>query len=329
LRFLLPSGGGATVNAMYHWIPFWPDTAAVNAVVVNNLYIAELGVSGLTVAMVGVMMLTFCIRYRKGSPTSRADRVQKTWRFEIGWTTATLGAFLTLFVWGATIYIWLYQAPAGDEEVYVVAKQWMWKIEHPGGQREIDALHVPVNKTIRVVMASADVIHSFFVPAFRIKRDVVPGTLQTIWFKANKTGVFKLECSQFCGLQHATMQGEIDVLSGPDYARWLTEQGVQQSLAGQGEAVFRAHGCSGCHSDNSTVHAPSLAGLYGTLVHLQDGSVRLVDEAYIRDCILNPRSFTVAGYPPVMPDFSGQLSEDDLIKLIAYIRSLGKEETVK
>jgi len=314
---------------MYHWIPFWPDTAAVNAVVVNNLYIAELGVSGLIVAMVGVMMLTFCIRYRKGSATSRADRVQKTWRFEIGWTTATLGAFLILFVWGATIYIWLYQAPAGDEEVYVVAKQWMWKIEHPGGQREIDALHVPVDKTIRVVMASADVIHSFFVPAFRIKRDVVPGTLQTIWFKANKTGVFKLECSQFCGLQHATMQGEIDVLSGPDYARWLTEQGVQQSLAEQGEAVFRAHGCSGCHSDNSTVHAPSLAGLYGTLVHLQDGSVRRADEAYIRDCILNPRSFTVAGYPPVMPDFSGQLSEDDLIKLVAYIRSLGKEESTK
>jgi cytochrome c oxidase subunit 2 len=314
---------------MNHWIPFWPDTAAVNAVVVNNLYVAELGVAGLTVAMVGVMMLMFCIRYRKGSPASRADRVQKTWRFEIGWTTATLGAFLILFVWGATIYIWLYQAPAGDEEVYVVAKQWMWKIEHPGGQREIDALHVPVDKTIRVVMASADVIHSFFVPAFRIKRDVVPGTLQTIWFKANKTGVFKLECSQFCGLQHATMQGEIDVLSGPDYARWLTQQGVHQSLAEQGEAVFRAHGCSGCHSDNSTVHAPSLAGLYGTLVHLQDGSVRLADEAYIRDCILNPRSFTVAGYPPVMPDFSGQLSEEDLIKLIAYIRSLGKEETAK
>jgi cytochrome c oxidase subunit II len=314
---------------MYHWIPFWPDTAAVNAIVVNNLYVAELGVSGLIMATVVVMMLTFCIRYRKGSAASRADLVRKTWRFEIGWTTATLGAFLILFVWGAAIYIWLYQAPAGDEEVYVVAKQWMWKIEHPGGQREIDALHVPVDKTIRVVMASEDVIHSFFIPAFRIKRDVVPGTLQTIWFKADKTGVFKLECTQFCGLQHATMKGEIDVLSGPDYARWLTEQGVHQSLAEQGEAAFRAHGCSGCHSDNSTVHAPSLAGLYGTLVHLQDGSVRLADEAYIRDCILNPRSFIVAGYPPVMPDFSGQLSEDDLIKLVAYIRSLGKQESAK
>src|SRR5690349_15216685 len=194
---------------MYHWIPFWPETAAVNAVVVNNLYIAELCVAGLIVATVTIMMVTFCFRYRHTSNASRAHLAKKTWRFEVAWTAATLGGFLILFVWGAAIYIWLFQAPAGDEEVYIVGKQWMWKVEHPGGQREIDALHVPVDKTIRVVMASEDVIHSFFVPAFRIKHDVVPGTLETIWFKANKTGVFRLECTQFCGLQHATMQGEI------------------------------------------------------------------------------------------------------------------------
>ena len=315
---------------MYHWIPFWPDTAAVNATVVNNLYIAELCVSALIVVTVTIMMLTFCVRYRHGSDASRADRVRKTWHWEVGWTAATLGAFLILFVWGAAIYIWLFQAPAGDEEVYVVGKQWMWKVEHPGGQREIDAVHVPVDKTIRLVMASEDVIHSFFVPAFRIKHDVVPGTLETLWFKANKTGVFKLECTQFCGLQHATMKGEIVVLSGADYARWLTEQGVHESLARQGEEVFRAHGCSGCHDQNSTVHAPSLVGLYGTLVHLQDGSVRRADEAYLRDCILNPRSFTVAGYPPIMPDFSGQLGEDEIMKVLAYIKSLsGKQETAR
>ncbi len=203
----------------------------------------------------------------------------------------------------------------------------MWKVEHPGGQREIDALHVPVNKTVRVVMASEDVIHSFFVPAFRIKHDVIPGTLETIWFKATKTGVFRLECTQFCGLQHATMQGEIDVLSGPDYARWLTDQGAQESMAQQGEEIFRAHGCSGCHdSPGSTVHAPSLHGLYGTMVRLQDGSARVADEAYIRDCILNPRSFTVAGYPPVMPDFSGQISEGEMLKLTAFIKSLGRQQ---
>ncbi len=315
---------------MDHWIPFWPDTAAVNAVVVNNLYIAELGLAGVIMATVIGMMLTFCIRYWRGSPASRANRVQKTWHFEIAWTVATLAAFLVLFVWGAQVYVWLFEPPPADEEDYVVAKQWMWKIEHPGGQREIDALHVPVDKTIKLVMASEDVIHSFFVPAFRIKHDVVPGTLEVIWFKADKTGVFRLECTQYCGLQHATMTGQVDVLTGADYARWLTDQGVHNSLVQQGEAVFRAHGCSGCHDQNSTVHAPSLVGLYGTLVHLQDGSVQLADEAYIRDCILNPRSFTVAGYPPIMPDFSGQISEGDVFELIAYIKSLkGAQEPDK
>ena len=308
---------------MSHWIPFWPDTAAVNGVVVNNLYIAELALSGLIMVTVVAMMVTFCVRYRDGASTSRANLVRETWHFEIAWTIATLGLFLVLFVWGAQIYVWLYQPPPADEEVYIVGKQWMWKVEHAGGQREIDALHVPVDKTIRLVMASEDVIHSFFVPAFRIKHDVVPGTLETLWFKANKTGTFRLECTQYCGLQHATMQGEIVVMTGPDYARWLTSQGVEESLAQQGADLFRAHGCSGCHGENSAVHAPSLSGLYGTQVHLQDGSVRLADEAYLRDCILNPRSFTVAGYPPIMPDFSGQLDEGDMLKLIAYIKSLG------
>jgi len=160
-----------------------------------------------------------------------------------------------------------------------------------------------------------------------VKHDVVPCTLEMIWFKPTKTGTYRLECTQYCGLQHATMQGQVVVMSGPDYARWLTEQGVHESLAQQGEQVFRAHGCSGCHGENSTVHAPSLAGLYGTMVHLSDGSVRLADEAYIRDCILNPRSFTVAGYPPVMPNFAGQLGEDEVLKLIAYIKSLGRQES--
>ncbi len=308
---------------MYLWIPFWPRTAAINGIAVNNVYIAELAIGGLIMATVIGMMLSFCIRYRAGSDASRAGLSRKTWHFEIGWTTATLVAFLGLFLWGAATYIWLFRTPPGDLEIYIVAKQWMWKAQHPGGQREIDALHVPVGKTIRLVMASEDVIHSFFVPAFRIKHDVVPGALETIWFKADQTGVFGFECTQYCGLQHATMQGKVVVMTATDYAKWLTDQGVHQSLAEQGKDLFRVHGCSGCHDRNSTVHAPLLDGLYGTMVHLDDGSVRRADEAYIRDCILNPRSFTVAGYPPIMPDFSRQLSEGDVLKLIAYIKSLG------
>jgi cytochrome c oxidase subunit 2 len=313
---------------MYKWIPFWPDTAASSGHAVNGLFVAELALSAVIMLTVVTMMLYFSFRYRKGSDATRTGLVEKTWHFEIAWTTATLAMFLVLFVYGAQLYVWLFRAPRGDEEVYVVGKQWMWKVEYPGGQREINTMHVPVDKTIRVVMASEDVIHSFFVPAFRLKHDVVPGTYETVWFKADKPGVFRLECTQYCGLQHATMQGKIVVMSAPDYARWLTEQGVHESMAEQGEALFRAHGCSGCHGDNSTVHAPSLKGVYGTFVHLQDGSIRFADEAYLRDCILNPRSFTVAGYPPIMPDFSGQISESDLMKIVAYIQSLaGKQET--
>jgi cytochrome c oxidase subunit 2 len=309
---------------MYHWIPFWPKTAAVNGEVVNALYIAELAVCGLILMTVVGLMFSFCLRYRARSAASRAGLTEKTWEWEIGWTTATLVLFLIGFVWGAAVYIWLYKSPRGDLEVYVVGKQWMWKMEHPGGQREIDALHVPVDKTVRLVLASQDVIHSFFIPAFRIKHDAVPGQYETVWFKATKTGTYLIECSEFCGTEHAHMKGEVVVMEPVAFARWLRDQGVHESLARQGEALFREHGCSGCHGENGTVHAPTLVGVYGSIVHLQDGSAVRADERYLRDCILLPRTFTVAGYPPVMPDFSGQLGEDDLVKLIAYIKSLAR-----
>jgi cytochrome c oxidase subunit 2 len=309
---------------MYHWIPFWPRTAAVNGEVVNALYIAELAVCGLILMTVVGLMFSFCVRYRAGTTASRANLTEKTWEWEIGWTTATLVLFLIGFVWGAAVYVWLYQSPPGDLEVYVVGKQWMWKMEHPGGQREIDALHVPVDKTVRLVLASQDVIHSFFIPAFRIKHDAVPGQYETVWFKATKPGKYLIECSEFCGTEHAHMTGEVVVMEPAAFARWLRDQGNHETLAQEGEALFREHGCSGCHGHNSTVHAPTLVGVYGSIVHLQDGSSVRADERYLRDCILLPRTFTVAGYPPVMPNFSGQLAEDDLVKLIAYIKSLAR-----
>ena len=309
---------------MDHWIQFWPRTAAVNGEVVNALYIAELAVCGLILMTVVGLMFSFCVRYRAGSTASRANLTEKTWHWEIGWTTATLVLLLIGFVWGAAVYIGLYKSPLGDLEVYVVGKQWMWKMEHPGGQREIDALHVPVDKTVRLLLASQDVIHSFFIPAFRIKHDAVPGQYETVWFKATKPGTYLIECSEFCGTEHAHMKGEVVVMEPAAFALWLRDQGVRESLAQEGEALFREHGCGGCHGENSTVHAPSLVGIYGGIVHLQDGSAVRADERYLRDCILLPRTFTVAGYPPVMPDFSGQLGEDDLVKLIAYIKSLAR-----
>lgn len=202
----------------------------------------------------------------------------------------------------------------------------MWKVQHPGGQSEIDEVHIPLGKAMRLVLASQDVIHSFFIPAFRVKHDAVPGTYETFWFTANQKGVFKLECSEFCGTEHAHMIGQVVVMEAGDYAHWLTEQGVHESLAQEGEALFRRYGCSGCHGGNSAVHAPSLEGIYGHLVHLQDGSTVVADERYIRDSILLPSKQIVAGYAPIMPSFAGQIGEEDLLKLVAYIQSLGRQE---
>ena len=308
------------------WVPFWPRNAATAATPVDTLFIAELAISAVIILMVFAMIVGFGARYRAGSDASRSNLVRKSWRFEIAWTVATFAVFLGLFIYGANLYVWLYGTPPGDLEIYVVGKQWMWKMQHPGGQREIDTLHVPVGKTVRLVLASQDVIHSFFVPAFRVKRDVVPGTYETAWFTPTKIGEFRLECAEFCGTQHAHMLGSIVVMAPADYARWLADQGAEPSLAQQGEALFRSYGCSGCHGANSTVHAPPLDGLYGRIVHLQDGEAVTADEQYIRDCILQGAARIVpAGYPPIMPAFAGQIGEDDLMKLIAYIRSLGRE----
>lgn len=307
------------------WLPFWPQDAAISGQAVDTLFIGELALSLVILGFVFGTMLIWGVRYRQGSGADRSDQVKKTWHWEIGWTTATLVLFLALFVWGANLYVYLFQSPAGsDLPIYVVGKQWMWKVQHPGGQREIDALHVPLGKTVRVVLTSEDVIHSFFIPAFRLKHDVLPGQYETLWFKATQLGDFRLQCTQFCGTQHAHMGGLVTVMRPVDYARWLTEQGVSESLAEQGEALFRHYGCSGCHGANSTVHAPSLVGLFGSIVHLSGGGTVRADDRYIRDSILLPKSQVVAGFPPVMPSFAGQIGEGDLLKLIAYIQSLSR-----
>jgi cytochrome c oxidase subunit 2 len=307
----------------HQWLPFWPHSAALSSHAVDTLYIGELALTLIILGFVFGLMILFGVRYRRGSSADRSHQVKKTWHWEIAWTTATLGAFLALFVWGADLYVHLYKVPPHtDLEVYVVGKQWMWKVQHPGGQREIDQLHVPVDRTVRVVLASEDVIHSFFIPAFRLKHDVVPGQYETFWFKATEKGTFRLECSEYCGTQHAHMIGQVIVMAPADYQRWLTSQGVSQTLAQQGEALFRHYGCSGCHGANSPVHAPSLVGLYGSIVHLQDGGTAVADERYIRDSILLPTRQIVAGYAPIMPSFAGQIGEDDLLKIVSYIQSL-------
>ena len=288
-----------------------------------------LGLLAVSIAVLGLvfgLMLVYAIRYRHNSPIDRGALAEKSFRFEISWTVGTLVIFFGLFIWGSMIYVRLYQPPANALKIYVVAKQWMWKIEHAGGQREINALHIPVDTPIELVMTSEDVIHDFFVPAFRVKRDVLPGQYETMWFRPDRIGTYHLFCSQFCGTAHSSMIGDVVVMSAQDYAGWLTTSGGGETLAAQGKGLFVRYGCAGCHLGGGTVRAPSLAGLYGSPVPLSDGGTVIADDRYIRDSIMYPKSQIVASYEPIMPSFANVIGEDDLVRLVAYIHSLAAEK---
>ncbi len=313
------------MDAPVRWIPYWSPSATGYAAHVDTLFVGLLTCSVLVTALLFYLLFRFAFEYRAGRAADRDHRIKKSWHWEISWTAATLLVFLALFVWSARLYLQAADMPANAVTVYVVAKQWMWKVQHAGGQREINELHVPLGQTIRLLMTSQDVIHSFFIPAFRIKHDVLPGTYQSLWFKPQRAGVFNLFCAEYCGTDHSRMLGRVVVLDAPRFQEWLTQQAPSETLAAEGERLFRANGCSGCHGAGGTVRAPALEGLYGRPVPLQDGSVVTADDRYIRDSILRPRSQIVAGYAPVMPPFEGRLSEDDLLRIVAYIKSIAGE----
>ena len=303
--------------------PFWPERASAYAGTLDFLFISLLVIAALTTALVVFLLVLFAAKYRHTSTAPRDEPTKKTWRWEVGWTAASLLVFVGLAMWGANLYLKLYNPPAHALQIFVVGKQWMWKAQHPGGQREINELHVPAGQDVRLVMASQDVIHSFYIPALRIKQDVVPGRYETMWFRADKVGRYHLFCAEYCGTDHAHMGGWLTVMEPRDYAGWLRNQGGQMTLAAQGEQLFRRYGCSGCHEPGGTVRAPNLAGVFGSPVPLSDGSVVVADERYVRDSILDPKREVAAGYQPVMPTFAGQVGEDDLAKLVAYIQSRG------
>lgn len=290
---------------------------------VDLLFLGMCALSLAIVLLVGSLVLFFAIKYRRGTKAPRGPVPEKTSReVEIGWTAATAFAFLFLFWFAAVAQTSEFEVPDRAMEIHVVAKQWMWKIEHPDGTREIDALHVPVNVPVRLVMTSQDVIHSFYVPAFRLKRDVLPGRYVEVGFTATRPGTYHLFCAEYCGTDHSRMTGGVVVMTQADYARWSTAQPQGDSLASQGKALFERMGCTGCHGPAAQVHAPDLAGIYGRLQPLEGGGFARADESYLRDSILLPRKDVVAGYPPIMPSYQGVASEDDLVRLIAYLKTL-------
>jgi len=310
----------------------WLPAASSNAAEVDRLLWALMGISAAVLVLVFALMFRYIVKYRAGNPLDRGEVGRKTWRLETAWTIATLLAFFGLFVWGADLYVRLFQPPPGALKIYVVGKQWMWKVEHSGGQREIDALHVPAGRPIELEMTSEDVIHDFSVPAFRLKHDVLPDRYETLWFTPTQPGTYPLYCTQFCGLAHSNMVGEVTVLTPPDFEAWLARNGGSGTLAAKGRIIYMRYGCSGCHENQRTVagapsavRAPPLEGLYGSRVPLADGSIVTADDRYLHDAIVLPERQIVAGYEPIMPSFSGQIGEDDLLMLMAYIKSLAPE----
>jgi cytochrome c oxidase subunit 2 len=287
-------------------------------------YVDELYFFLLLMTVVGtllVIVLVFSLRYRR-ERNPVATQIEGSTLLEATWTIIPLAIFLLTFVWGALLYFRIYDPPTNAMNIYVVGKQWMWKAEHPGGQHEINALHVPAGQNVQLTMISQDVFHSFSIPDFRVKREVIPGRYSTVWFNATTPGVYHLFCTQYCGTQHAGMIGQITVLTPDDYKKWLAESTSGMSLAQNGERLFASMGCNSCHSGNAAARGPNLAGVYGSRLTLTDGSQVLVNDAYLRDAILNPSQHVTAGFAPIMPTYQGQISEDGLIDLVEYIKNM-------
>jgi cytochrome c oxidase subunit II len=303
-------------------LPLFPPTASTIASRVDALFLFLLASSAaITIGIFGCLLI-FSVRYRRRPGNMVARQIQGSWKLETAWTLIPLGLAMIPFFWAANLYFEMSSPPSDALDVYVVARQWMWKAEHPDGQQEINELHVPIGQPVRLTLISQDVIHSFFVPAFRIKMDVLPGRYTTAWFEATSAGRYRLECAEYCGTDHSLMTGWITAQEPAEFASWLATQGTQ-SLASQGQRLFQQLGCNGCHRDDTLRRAPVLEGLYGRSVRLHDGSTVLADDAYLRSSILSPSQQVVDGWQPIMPTFQGQLSEEQLLALIAYIRSIG------
>jgi cytochrome c oxidase subunit 2 len=307
-------------------LPFQPEQASSIARSVDQLYFFLTAITLFFTALIFSIIFYFMIKYRRRSPDERPKAIEGSFPLEVLWTAIPTVIVAVIFVWGSTLYFRNSEAPKGSLEIFVTGKQWMWKVEHPEGQREINELHVPLGLPVKLTMTSEDVIHDFFVPAFRVKKDVLPGRFTTLWFEATKVGTFHLFCAQYCGAFHAGMIGSIVVQEPDEYERWLAGGAPGESMEQAGEKVFQASGCPTCHLADGTGLGPSLLGVYGNPVKLTTGETVTADDAYMRESILLPKAKVVLGYSPIMPSFQGQLTEEQLNNMTAYLRALGKAQ---
>ncbi len=299
-----------------------PPQASQQAAAVDHLTLFLLGISLFFVIVIFALILYFAIRYRRRSPTERPPQISGNIKLEIAWTLIPLLLTVVMFCWGAKVFVAAHEPPDDAMEIFVIGKQWMWKIQHLEGRREINMLHLPLGQPIKLVLTSQDVIHDFAIPAFRIKQDVLPGMYTTEWFVPSQLGEYHLFCDQYCGTKHAEMVGTIVVVSPADYQRWLAGDLSAVPPAVAGKKIFTLYGCNTCHGQ----YGPTLAGLYGRPVEVIDDHGRrrtvIADEAYLRESILDPNAKLVSGYPNRMPSFKSTLSEEQLLDVIEYIKSL-------
>ena len=315
---------------MFENAPLFPERASAIARQVDHLFLFALGGAAFFSILIAVLIFYLGIRYRRRSPSEvgrpPAEDSRSTTILEATWSLVPLGLLTILFVWGARLYFVIARPPANASELQVIGKQWMWKIQHPEGNREINELHVPVGRPIRLTLTSEDVIHSFFLPEFRIKTDVLPGRYSSLWFEADRIGTYHLFCAQYCGVEHSRMTGRVVVMEPHEYQEWLSGSQARATPASSGEELFAAKACNTCHRADTAARAPILAGIYGRAERLEGGRRVTADETYIRESILDPQAKIVAGYQPIMPTFKNELSEDDLLQLIGYVKSLKAPE---
>jgi len=303
-------------------LPLFPVQASSVAASVDHLVYFLLAVAIFFSVGIFLSIFYFAVRYRRRSESELPVPAHGATTLEILWSVIPFGLTMIMFAWGASVFFAISRPPDDAQQIYVIGKQWMWKLQHMEGQREINELHIPVGQAVKLTMTSEDVIHDFFVPAFRTKADVLPGRYTTTWFKPTKPGKYHLFCAQYCGTNHYAMIGWIYVMEPQDYQAWLSG-GISGSLASSGEKLFTDLACANCHHlSGPPGRGPNLRNLYGSQVELTGGGRVKFDEDYIRESILNPTAKIVAGYQPIMPTFQGLVTEENLLQLIEYIKSL-------
>jgi cytochrome c oxidase subunit II len=304
-------------------MPLYPEQASNFAPNVDALMAYITAVCVFFAVAITAAIILFFFKYHRKRPGDIGVPIHGDSRLEALWLVIPAVLALTMFAGGAVVYVQFRRPPTDTLDIYVIGKQWMWKSQQPNGLKEINELHVPLGRNVKLIMGSEDVIHNFSIPAFRTKMDVVPGHYNTMWFRPSKVGRYHFFCSQYCGTNHAIMGGWVTVMEPSEYAVWLSgSSGGSVDPVVAGEKLFADKACNTCHLPDGKGRGPSLNGLFGRKVLLADGSSVIADDAYIRESILSPNAKVVAKYQPIMPTFQGQLTEEQLLSLIAYVKSL-------